>query len=98
MAKKATVESTEAKQAGAGPVRPSVGRTVHFFDREEIVEARRRDRDPAPVPAIIRRVRNDAGACDLVVFTDLGPRNFDAVLPAETSLPQPNTWSWPARA
>lgn len=77
-------------------MRPSPGRIVHFYDREEIVEARRRDRDPEPTVALIRRVRNEACTCDLVLFTDLGPRNVDGVPKAQTPM-QANAWDWPAR-
>ena len=84
-----------AEPLATGPA-PSPGRIVHFFDREEIVEAARTERDPEPTVGLIRRVRNAEGACDLVLFTDLGPRNLDAV-PLADHHAQAGAWAFPAR-
>lgn len=82
-------------------VQATAGRIVFYYDREEVVEASRRSRDPQPTPAIVRRARTDAGgvelgACDLTLFTDLGPVNKDAV-PAQTEPFQPGAWCWPPK-
>jgi hypothetical protein len=91
---KPAADSAKAPAARRGAPAPTVGRTVHYYDREEVVEGARREKDPDPFPAIIRRVRNAEGACDLTVFTDYGPRNVEAV-PNATKAGSAGSWTWP---
>jgi hypothetical protein len=50
--------SIEGRAMATNPV-PAVHRSVHYFDREEIVNAVQQKRRPEPFAAIITRVHND---------------------------------------
>ena len=89
MAKKPAAGKTET----GGAQRPSVGRVVHYYEREEFIEAGRREVPPEPQPAMVRRVLNDDGDVDLVTFGDLGPRNVSGA--AYRPQPTANCWTWP---
>lgn len=85
-----------AKRTEAPDPPPTCGRAVHFFEREEAVEAIRKGDEPPPSAAIVRRYRGD-GFIDLVAFTDMGPRNFDGVRRGQ-KYGEAASWAWPPRA
>lgn len=87
-------DATQARQQAA-EAPPTCGRVVHFFEREEAVEAIRKGEEPPPTPAIVRRYRGD-GFVDLVVFTDFGPQNVDGVRRGQ-KYAESASWAWPPR-
>lgn len=81
--------------------RPSVGRIVHYFDREEVVTAREQGREPQPYAAMITRVQLDPATnevsdrVDLAVFDpELGYQFKRNVLP-QTDEQTATSWAWP---
>lgn len=95
--------STPAKPPKIGDA-PSVGRIVHFIDRERAVsEARAADARGLDVPttftphaAIITEINDALGIVSLIVFDpELGPQVVRDVTQAEKLTPA--RWSWPAR-
>lgn len=92
MAKK---DSKETAPARPMPAQPTVGRIVHYIDREEKIEADRRDDVAAPYPALITRVLDD-GAVGLVVFNpELRTLQFKDSVSYDPTGNEANQWTWP---
>jgi hypothetical protein len=80
------------------PETPSVGRIVHFVDREALVSAHERGVAVQPWPAVITQV-NDDGTLELTVFP---PEATTHATTRPHSIPkgepgEANRWSWPPR-
>jgi hypothetical protein len=87
---------------------PSVGRIVHFHEREELVAARDQNREPQAYAGIITRVYADptvkptkgappavSSRVDLIVFDpELGIQIKQNVM-AQSKEVEINCWSWP---
>lgn len=92
---------TRAKGAMVGNATPAVGRVVHYYDREECVNAEFAGRTPEPFGARITRVhKGDDGVLDVVTLAvddpELGHQvKRDVHLGADVSRPEANRWYWP---
>lgn len=78
---------------------PSVHRSVHYFDREEIVNAHNQKRAPEPFAAVITRVHRDkdgtpTGVVGLAVFDpEIGYQvKHDVLQGADYAQPEANRW------
>jgi hypothetical protein len=83
---------------------PTVGRIVHYYDREEIVNAHNEKRAAAPYPAIVTRVHQDQDGqpldvVGLAVFDpEVGQQIKRDVRPGDPDkAPEANCWYWPPR-
>lgn len=84
---------------------PSVGRIVHYYDREEIVNAHTEKRTPEPFPAIVTRVHKDqdgkpVDVVGLGVFDpEVGYQSKRDVRPGDPdAAPEANCYYWPVGA
>lgn len=79
----------------------SVGRMVHYFDREEIVNADQQKRRPEPFAAVVTRVHKDQegkvlDVVNLSVFDpEIGNQVKRDVRLGEKGAPEANRWYWP---
>jgi hypothetical protein len=79
----------------------SVGRMVHYYDREEIVNAEHAKRHPEPYPAIVTRVHKDqdgnpTDVVNLTVFDpEVGVQLKRDVRPGDPDANTAHSWYWP---
>lgn len=81
---------------------PTIGRIVHYYDREEIVNAEQAKRKAEPYAAIVTRVHKDLDGKPLDVVNlnvfdpEVGVQIVRDVTPGEDAdTPTPHQWYWP---
>lgn len=81
--------------------KPTVGRSVHYFDRDELVTANEQNRKPQPYAATVTRVYLDPSTddvserVDLAVFDpELGYQQKRGVSRRSEDAPF-SVWDWP---